>query len=309
VHVAAGTYTQDLLTFNNSGTASARIRFISDQKWGAKIRSTSSYTVLRLNGSYVDIIGFDLAGDSNSCLGMADWGSNNRIISNHVHNIPARVAVCGSNGGAGIDHASFTASNDDTIGNTVHDIGSWPTLDQRVHGIYHSNVGGHVWNNVVYRCAGFGLHFYHAASAVTVANNTVFNNVYGGVYVDGTSNMLVTNNIVVNNTQWGIIEEYGTIGSGDRYLNNLVYNNPTGNMAIASQSVQSGTMVADPQFVNYTGGADGSYGLKSTSPARDHGTSSGAPTYDTDGGPRPINSIWDVGAYEFGNTPGIWPWM
>jgi len=46
-------------------------------------------------------------------------------------------------------------------------------------------------------------------SAVTVANNTVFNNVYGGVYVDGTSNMLVTNNIVVNNTQWGIIEEYG----------------------------------------------------------------------------------------------------
>jgi hypothetical protein len=309
VHVAPGTYTQDLLTLNNSGTASARIRFISDQKWGANIRSNSSYTVLRLNGSYVDIIGFDLAGDSNSCLGMADWGSNNRIISNHVHNIPARAAVCGSNGGAGIDHASFTASNDDTIGNTVHDIGSWPTLDQRVHGIYHSNVGGHVWNNVVYRCAGFGLHFYHAASAVTVANNTVFNNVYGGVYIDGTSNMLVTNNIVVNNTQWGIIEEYGTIGSGDRYLNNLVYNNATGNMALASQSVQSGTIVADPQFVNYTGGSDGSYALKSTSPARDHGTSSGAPAYDTDGGPRPINSIWDLGGYEYGATPAVWPWM
>src|SRR6266481_5644839 len=309
VHVAPGTYTQDQLTFNNSGTASGRIRFISDQKWGAQIRSNSSYTVLRMNGSYLDIIGFDLAGDSNSCLGMADWGSNNRIVSNHVHNIPARAAVCGSNGGAGIDHASFTGSNDDTIGNTVHDIGSWPVLDQRVHGIYHSNAGGHVWNNVVYRCSGFGLHFFHAATNVTVANNTVFNNVYGGIYIDGTSNMLVTNNIVVNNTEWGIIEEYGTIGTNDRYYNNLVFNNPTGNMALALQSVQSGTIVADPQFVNYTGGSDGSYALKSTSPARDHGTSSGAPTYDADGGPRPIGSAWDPGEFEYGTTPATWPWF
>jgi parallel beta-helix repeat protein len=308
VHVLPGTYTQDLLTLNNSGTAAARIRFISDQKWGALIRSTSSYTVLRLNGSYVDIIGFDLAGDSNSCLGMADWGSNNRIISNHVHNVPARAAVCGSNGGAGIDHASYTASNDDTIGNTVHDIGSWPIEDDRVHGIYHSNAGGHVWNNVVYRCAGFGIHFYHAPSAVTVANNTVFNNVYGGIYVNGASNMLVTNNIVGNNKNWGIVEAYGTIGTNNQYLNNLVYNNPGGNISIASQSVQSGTIVADPQFVNYTGGADGDYSLKSTSPARDHGTSRGAPTYDADGGPRPINAAWDMGEIEYGTTPAIWPW-
>jgi parallel beta-helix repeat protein len=309
VHVLPGTYTQDLLTLNNSGTAAARIRFISDQKWGAKIRSTSSYTVLRMNGSYLDILGFDLAGDSNSCLGMADWGSNNRIISNHVHNIPARLAVCGNNGGAGIYHANASGTNDDTIGNTVHDIGSWPTLDSNVHGITHSNVGGHVWNNVVYRCAGFGLQFFHGASAVTVANNTVFNNVFGGVYVDGTSNMLVTNNIVVNNTQWGIVEESGTIGTNDRYLNNLVYNNARGNITLQFPSVQSGTIVADPQFVNYTGGVDGSYSLKSTSPARDHGTSTGAPTYDADGGPRPINAAWDLGEFEYGTTPKVWPWF
>ena len=309
VHVTPGTYTQDSLTLNNSGTASARIRFISDQKWGAKIRSASSYTVLRLNGSYVDIIGFDLAGDANSCLGVADWGSNNRIISNHVHNIPARAAVCGNKGGAGITHASLTASNDDTIGNTVHDIGSWPKLDSNVHGINHSNAGGHVWNNAVYRCAGFGLNFFRGPGSVTVANNTVFNNVFGGVYVDGTSNMLVTNNIVVNNTQWGIVEESGTIGTNDRYYNNLVFNNARGNMTLAPQSAHSGTITADPQFVNYTGGVDGSYSLKSTSPARDHGTSSGAPTYDADGGPRPINSAWDLGEFEYGTTPKAWPWF
>jgi len=57
---------------------------------------------------------------------------------------------------AGIDHASFTATNDDTIGNTVHGHRFLATLDQRVHGIYHSNVGGHVWNNVVYRAPASG---------------------------------------------------------------------------------------------------------------------------------------------------------
>jgi parallel beta-helix repeat protein len=39
---------------------------------------------------------------------------------------------------------------------------------------------------VVYRCAGFGLQFFHGASAVTVANNTVFNNAYSGVYIVAT---------------------------------------------------------------------------------------------------------------------------
>lgn len=70
-----------------------------------------------------------------------------------------------------------------------------PNLDGHVHGIYHSNVSRHVWKNVVYRCAGFGLQFFHGASAVTVANNTVFNNAYSGVYIVATSNVLVTNNI------------------------------------------------------------------------------------------------------------------
>ena len=161
----------------------------------------------------------------------------------------------------------------------------------------------------MYRAAGFGIHFYHAPSAVTVSNNTVFNNVYGGIYINGASNMVVTNNIVYKNTQWGIVEAYGTIGTGDRYVNNLVYGNAGGNISIASQSTQSGTIVADPQLVNYTGGVDGDYSLKSTSPARDKGTSTGAPTYDINGGPRPINGAWDLGGYEYGANPATWPWM
>lgn len=302
VHVVPGVYRENGLTLNNSGTSSGRIQFVSDQKSGAQIRTTSSYTVVRLNGSYLDIVGFDVAGDAHSCLGIADWGSNNRIISNDVHDVPANPKICGSNGGAGIVHANYSASNDDTIGNTTHDIGSWPTLDERVHGIYHSNAGGYIWNNVVYHCAGFGIHLNHFPSAVTVANNTVFNNRYGGIYVNGGGihgHMLITNNISVNNAGYGITENYGSAGPGNRYINNLVYHNWSGDMALdpTGHSVQVGTIIADPLFVNYTGAGDGDYTLKSTSPARDHATSSGAPSYDIDGLTRPA---WDIGAYQSG---------
>jgi len=109
-----------------------------------------------------------------------------------------------------------------------------------------------------------------------VANNTVFNNVYGGVYVDGTSNMLVTNNIVVNNHN-GDHRGVRTIGTGDRYLNNLVLNNGSGNMALASHRCSREPSSLNPQFVNYTGGVDGSYALKSTSPRAITEPAAGAP--------------------------------
>jgi len=311
VHVSPGIYREDGLTLNNSGTPSGRIRFVSDQKWGAQIRTTSSYTVVRLNGSYLDIVGFDIAGDAHSCLGIADWGSNNRIISNNVHDVPANSKICGSNGGAGIVHANYSASNDDTIGNAVHDIGSWPTLDGRVHGIYHSNAGGRIWNNVVYHCAGFGIHLNHTPSAVTVANNTVFNNSYGGIYVNGggiLGHMLVANNISVNNAGYGITENYGSAGPGNRYINNLVFQNSSGDIALdpIGHSVQAGTIVADPLFVHYTGGGDGDYTLQSPSPARDNGTSIGAPSYDINGLTR---LVWGIGAYQSGTARCPWPWQ
>jgi len=324
IHVGPGTYTENSLTWNNSGSSTARIRLVSDQQWGAKIRSSSSYTVFRINGSYVDLAGFDVAGDPNSCLGVANWGSNTRIFGNNVHNIPANVSVCGTNGGAGIVNADYADSNGDIIGNTVHDMGSYPTEDQRVHGIYSSNNGGHIMNNVVFHCAGFGIHLWHAAKNATISNNTVFKNVYGGIYIGngdspgGTyaSNMTVTNNIVIDNVTWGIIE-YGAIGAGNRYLNNIIHGNNSsgrgGNISIktASGSTQSGTILTDatPLFVNYTGDATGDYHLRSGAYAIGAGTSTGAPTYDIQGGSRSSNGVWDIGAYEYGAVPTLWPWL
>src|SRR5262249_50048402 len=162
-------------------------------------------------------------GDAGSCLGVVNWGSYSRILSNHVHNIPTPTSVCGANGGAAVDHANYMGGNNDTIGNVIHDVGSFPVEDDRAHGIYHSNYGGLVANNIVYRCAGPGIDLSHAPDHVTVANNTVFNNIHAGIYIaedSGGTHINVVNNISVHNSGWGIVEPNGYIppNAGNMYV-------------------------------------------------------------------------------------------
>ncbi len=314
VHVLPGTYTAQVTT-NTNGTASARIKWVSDTKWGAKINvnSSGSYNVWQNYGNYVTIEGFDMTGPG--CLGLVNWASFTQIVGNHVHNITAPAATCTDNGGAGIDDANYSASDDDIIGNVVHDVGDYTNPNSDVHGIYHSNLRGHIYNNISYRNQGWGIHLWHAAQSVTVANNTVFNNGYGGLLIgDPTGgptvddNTVVANNIVVWNGNWGI-EEYGDTGTHNQYLNNLVYGNASGPWLLQNGNHDSGTVLEDPQFVNYTSDGTGDYHLQSSSPAINNGTATGVPAYDFDGGPRPIGSGYDIGCYEYGTTDPAWPWM
>jgi hypothetical protein len=60
----------------------------------------------------------------------------------------------------------------------------------------------------------------------------------------------------------------------------------------------TGTITADPQFVNYQANGTGDYRLKSTSPAIDKGTATSAPTTDIDCYARPRGAAHDIGAYE-----------
>lgn len=240
VHVMAGTYNSSgELKTSVSGTASSRIRFVSDEKWGAKLRSakTGNSAVWWNEGSYVDIEGFDISG--NGALGIYNTGSFTRIVGNSVHDIPA--PGCPANGGAGILDGNFAASDDDVIGNTVHDIGDPRSICVRVHGIYHTNLRGTITGNVVYHNQGWGIHLWHAASGVTITGNEVFDNSYGGIIVGANAadfpgrygsddNTIVSNNKVYRNgllegAQGYGIEEYGSVGVHNRFENNVVYSN------------------------------------------------------------------------------------
>jgi hypothetical protein len=295
VFVAPGTYAE-AVSSSRHGTASDRIRYVSTQQWGARITSANS-VVWRNTASYVDIVGFDVSGTGAAYIGILNGGSNVVVRDNHVHDIPA--AGCTSNGGAGIDNANYQASNSDIIGNVVHDIGGFPTACHRVQGIYHSNRGGHIWNNIVYRIVGYGIHLWHFPYGVTIANNLVFQSLSGGILIGSddivADEFLVTNNIVFDNPGYGI-REIGRTGVHNRFLNNLVYRNGSNWRLLTG--TQSGTVTADPKFVNYQASGNGDYHLAATSPAIDAGTSEGAPPDDFEGTPRPQGAGWTIGPYE-----------
>ena len=308
VHVAAGIY--QAVTTSKSGTASQRIRFISDVQWGAKLTgSSSSEAVWMQNGSYIDVVGFDIS--TGSRLGIENNGSYVRILGNYVHNIPGD---CSGSGGAGIDNSNYSASNDDIIGNIVGNIG--PTNNgscNTVQGIYLSNSAGTTANNIVFNVAAWGIQMWHAATNATIVNNTVFN-CYGGIIVGAgdspggvtADNTLVANNIVYKNVAYGI-DEYGATGTHNRYLNNLVAGNPT-EISLQNGLSATDTVTADPLFTNYQANGTGDYHLNSSSPAINTGTSASAPTADFSGGSRPVGGAWDIGAYEFGASAATWPW-
>jgi parallel beta-helix repeat protein len=288
-----------------SGTASARITFISETQWGAILISTEkgNSAVWNNTGNYIDIKGFDVTGSGS--LGIYNRGSHVQIIGNYVHDIPARG--CGENGGAGIDNGDPSAQDDDVIGNVVNNVGDYHNPCPRVHGIYYSNLGGHALENVVYRNQGWGIHAWHAASRTVIANNTVFNNGYGGILIgagDDPSGLndhtVVANNIVYRNGLnpkaggYGI-KEFGKTGTHNHYHNNLVYQNGPANWHLQNGNKSSGDVSADPQFVNYTGDSTGDYHLQSISPALEKGTDWGTPTIGF--GAREKNSKRNLGAY------------
>jgi hypothetical protein len=289
-----------------SGTASARIRYLSDTKWGAKIVSNGPRTAWYNYGNYVDIEGFDVTGNGSG--GIWNYASYVSIINNHVHDVAGPSdCINSSGGGAGIDHTGYASSDNNTIGNIVHGIGiaNCGLLGDKVHGIYHSSLRGKILNNISYNNSGYGIHNWHAAKQVTISNNLAFANgasglvvgagdAPGGVTADG---FVVTNNMLINNGQYGISEE-GLTGA-NTYASNIIYGNTLGATILKNGNTAVNTLYAAPSttFINYIDDGTGDYHLSAASQAINRGTSQGAPTTDITGLARIGNP--DMGPYEF----------
>lgn len=308
VHVAPGTYSGGFQT-TKSGTSSARIIYVSDVKWGAKIVPTTDNHVWKNSGGYTDIIGFEIAGNGSVRLGIYFLGGNSSVQNNHIHDIATKVAC--SVGGAAIindDTAGPEFTNHDIIGNLVHDIGlGFSSGCTQIQGIYQSTAGN-VKNNIVYNAGYGGIHLWHDADHVNIVNNTVFNCPTG--IIVGTGNWYyrttpgdfnkVDNNILIDNG-YGIRESSGgTHGTHNSYVNNLTFRNATNyNTFSENTSHISGGIIADPQFVNYIKIGGGDYRLTSTSPAIDKADLTNAPSIDFNMTARPRGAGVDIGAYEY----------
>jgi hypothetical protein len=270
--------------------------------------------VWRNDGDYVDIAGFDISGDG--AVGILNMASNVRIVGNHVHDIPA--PGCTSNGGAGINNANYSGHDDDVIGNLVNRIGDQALRCIRVHGIYHSNAGGHIWNNISCDNQGWGIHLWHAPRSVTIANNLVCRNHEGGIVIGAgddprdahpADHMLVTNNILFRNgpaTALFAIDEFGLVGDDNHYLNNLVFPRQQ-RISLQHGNRITETIWTDPEFINSSAQGEPDYHPTGASPAIGKGTNAGAPPFDMDGGARPVAGRWDVGPYQYHSQGKPWP--
>jgi hypothetical protein len=313
VHVLPGNYNEAVVV-EKDGTAKARITFVSDKKWEAKIHTTNDDDPWMTKADYIDIVGFDISSDD-SRDGIVNMGSYTRTIGNRIHDIPGK---CDNIGGSGVTDGNYKAHDNDIIGNVVFHIGdTYPKLCEYVHAIYHSNEGGHIVNNIAYDNAGVGINLWHAADGTVVSNNLVFNNKEHGISIgtnksdnggDKGNDFIVSNNISINNALLGIRERKG-VGSNDQFLNNIVYGN--GDAAFGDEtydwpssvgSKDVGTITKDVLFVNFKEDGSGDYHLQANSPAIGAGTNEGAPTTDFDGKPRPQGKI-DIGPYQYqGNS-------
>lgn len=319
VHVAAGVYTGSFST-SASGSSSAPVTYEADTadfsaavncarvaadhgnlSTCAQLLPGSSSTWAN-SGDYVVIKGFDVTGPNACCGAITSSGIATQFLDNDVHNTQNSNG-CPSMGGEGI---GVDGPDEIVDGNYVHDNGPSGACGY-IHGIYVSEdtgtaSGAVVENNISFNNSGWGIQLWHSARNEILVNNTIFNNRTGGIVVGASSTTdtgtVVNNNIVFNNpgTDGGICEE-GNTGT-NTYTDNLVYQNTPTNLCLQNGDTATGTVSANPQFINYTGDTTGDYHLQSTSPAINAGTTQDAPATDFDGNTRPQGSGYDVGAYE-----------
>jgi hypothetical protein len=306
IHVAAGTYKVSApslgsvgIRTSKSGTATARIKFVSDVKWGAKIVVSGTGITWDSKGSYVDIEGFDISGTGRH--GILAAGRDLGIRNNFIHDLTISGG-CNGSGGAAIDTYG-------PVGNVVIDRNVVRNIGYKmigkcntVQGIYIANANNVVTNNIVSGVAAVGIQQWHGATSSTIVNNTTFKNKMGILLgqgdsgtTTGSANNYVANNIVYDNTTYGIIEG-GKMGGNNKYVNNLVTKSGT-NMKV--KGTVTGTISSDPLFVSYSATGTGNYKLSKSSPAIDRGNATKAPKVDFDGVARPRGAAIDIGAYEY----------
>jgi hypothetical protein len=281
--VEDGTY-PEAIRVRRGGSAAAAITIKSRHKWGAKIApadtSGNDGRSVYVTAPFVVIQDFEIIATPVSNAAIKLDGEYDSAVGNNVHDVGVSTAVCTP--GAGVVAGG---ENDSIIGNRIYNIGPPRTAAFRCnkqHGIYITGgSGGHLQSNMIFQIwQGWAIHFWAPGwSNWMVTENTIFNNGdnghdTGGSFALGCLGGFCDGNIFSNNivahTQggFGCFWEYKApdsyIGPGNVFSNNVLYDCGSPGVKFG---VSQNNMLADPQFVRYTGEVGGDYRVQSTSPA------------------------------------------
>lgn len=188
-------------------------------------------------------------------------------------------------------------------------------------------------NNLIYACPGAGIALYQVDSSagasgnVTCNNTVIVNSTVKSAFEINTNsiNNTVFNNVVINlatfsaGTTSGAMDIDGSSLAGfvcdhNVYSNLFSFDDGASwvtltawQNATAQDAHSTITSSLSPMFTDYP---DGDYHYLSTAPQVDEGVGSlnsqNAPSVDLDGTPRPFNSLYDAGSYEYNpNLPGV----
>lgn len=220
----------------------------------------------------------------------------------------------GTGMGVYIDGWHYETYNIDVYANVVHDSEEGFEIqceDCNKPGTTGSVHDVRIFNNVVYHNTdiqssgwkGRGMSFFSSAGTHPVHDIHVFNNTFVGSQMLGIDvdnpdiqNLFIRNNIIVNNGAADVQLDHATSVT----VENNILSKPINN-SIGAALTESGNTVTDPSFVDAT---KNDYHLGSGSPAIDKASGTDVPKADFDGKARPIGAASDLGAFEYGASPG-----
>jgi len=309
-HLPNGSFRGDA-AIASSGMADKRTTYKAMNKWKAKLIGAGTgdgSVVIGVSGSYNVIQDFDITGTDAGGINLATAGtttSYNQAIGNYVHDI---VAPCDGNGGVAInsgggDNYNPGVGHMDILSNMVVNVTD-PQGCSAPHGagIFAAIPYTLIANNIIINGGHWAIESWHNAHHETYFGNVILNSKQSITMGAGDSPFtgtvddfsLVQNNIVFNSSMTAIAET-GRTGSHNQYIDNLVFGGNT-TISLNNGLKATGTVNADPMFVNNTGTATGNYEVQAASPARGTGLALPGVLTDFEGASRPQTGQTVIGA-------------
>ncbi|MCP4607895.1 MAG: hypothetical protein GY845_04175 [Planctomycetes bacterium] len=282
--------------------------------------------------TFGSVTNFEISYNEMYCLDWETYGkagitpkrdcTGGDIHHNEIYNIngPA-IYISQANDGSGI--YGFGSSNHDIHHNYIHDLKAGGSRDNPFNthadaiqlalenGTYLDDID--IYNNIIGAGTRRGIRLAHDTYAgggrefrnITIRNNTIYQGTLCSIkigitagYASEIQNLTIANNILAG-------DDYGmSLNMDADYVNidNLYLDY---NLHDDTSTTHGAHWVsANAGFAGVPGVTASSYRIASSSPARDKGTSSNAPSTDYWGTSRPQGGTYDIGAHEYaGSSP------